>query len=510
MAFHRKALLVAAIVLVVGSLSATIGYAVHLRSDSYRREVEKDLGEFFELPCDVGRIRPRTFSSRLFENVAIWLPDRRDKIFQCAEAVWQETDGAAHELELSDGQLFLGSDRWQREDYRQLLASGLKHDFDRLRLKRIKMERFEIGFDRGGLSIRCRDATGNIDMENVREGVADLIAYELNGQRVSQGVRIHARFTPGKDIAVSELGLSVPTVPLKTIAAGSEAFGGLKSGQFAGTVQYSARGGAAGLSAGAPQVSISGDLEDVQLREMTGALPTGPLDGRLSVKLYDARISGGMVTEARGHGQIEDLLLAPLGPLLGQKSVSGRVSLRLEAVEIVDQQIERLVVSGQVRELSVADWLKPLGHGSATGNLSIRVNNVEYEGGQIKAADVELRLTPPAGGPGTIDRELILTAAERALRFSWPSALPQEILPEKVTYTECGVRLLVRDNQMRILGTHGKNGATILTVSVFGRPFGIVQEQAGTIDLGPWMKEMGERVRGYSPERVREWLRKGP
>jgi hypothetical protein len=505
MAPHRKILLVLSITLVGGSLAWTAWYGLRIRSAAYRREVEAKLARFFELPCDVGTIRGRTFNSRSFEDVHVWLPDRRDRIFSCKQAVWQENERSGrpvNELDLSDGVLILGTDRWVGSDYRQVLESGLGHDFEQLDLHRVGLERFEILFDRGGLSIRCRETSGNIDMSNPKDGVAGLTAYELNGHRVSQGVRIHARFLPSKAIVVSELILSLPQVPLSVLSADSPAFGRISSGRFAGTVQYLG-------SASPPELRIGGDLDDADLGEVTGALPIGPLQGRLSVKVSEARLRHGVVTDLHGHGHVKGLLLSPLAALLGRESLSGSASLRLDAVDLVGGRLDHLAVSGQVRDLSLREWLAPLGRGAATGGLSVRINNVDLQGEQIKSADIELSLRPPAGETGRIDRELLLAAAERLLRFNWPSSVPQEVLPEKVSYVECGVRLLVRDNQLRVLGTHGENADTILTINLFGRPFGIIKEQSGTIDLAPWIAKAQERLRAYSPERIREWWESG-
>src|SRR5262245_48624099 len=90
MAPHRKTLLLLSIALVGTSIGGTAWYGFRLRSEAYRRRVTEHLSQFFDLPCDVGRIRGRTFSSRLFEDVDIWLPDRRDRVFSCKQAVWQE------------------------------------------------------------------------------------------------------------------------------------------------------------------------------------------------------------------------------------------------------------------------------------------------------------------------------------------------------------------------------------------------------------------------------------
>jgi len=505
MATHRRILLALAILLVGGSMGWTSIYGLRLRSEAYRREVVEDLTKFFELPCDVGRIRGRTFSSRAFENVDIWLPDRRGRVFHCKRAIWQERDGdgrKANELELADGVLMLGTDRWVRADYRQVLQSALSHDFERLNLSRIGMERFEISFDRGGLAIHFRETTGIVDLSKPGDGVASLTAYELNGHRISQGVRIHARFLPGNAIAVTEMNLTLPEIPLAVLSTGSAAFGSIRSGRFAGNVQYNTR-------ESDPELWISGDLDDADLGEATQSLPIGPLRGRFSVKVYGARIHEGIVTHLRGHGQLSGLTLAPLASLLRLKSLSGAATLRLDAIDLAEGRINHLAVSGEVSDLALEEWLEPLGSGSATGRLSIRINNLDLQDDRIKAADIELTLKPQEGHAGTVDRALLLNAAQRLLRFTWPAGIPESVLPEKVAYLECGVRLLVADNRLRILGTHGRNSDTVLTVSILGQPLGIVKEQPGMIDLGPWLEKIKERLQAYPPDRLREWLKSG-
>ena len=66
---------------------------------------------------------------------------------------------------------------------------------------------------------------------------------------------------------------------------------------------------------------------------------------------------------------------------------------------------------------------------------------------------------------------------------------------------------LVRDNLLRILGTHGDGGRAILTIKVFGQPIELVKEQPGTIDLGPYFARALEGARTYDTDHVREWWR---
>ena len=220
-----------------------------------------------------------------------------------------------------------------------------------------------------------------------------------------------------------------------------------------------------------------------------------------------ARLAKSIVTHLRGSGQIKDLLLASFAPLLGTRDLGGRASFDFDVVDLALGHVNRLRFGGVIQGLSLESLLAPWGRGSATGQLSIRVNNVEIVNDSIHSADIEISAIPPLSGKGTIDRALLLSAAERAFHFVWPESLPHDLLPEKVEYAEFGMRLLIRDNHLRILGTHGRNDDTILTIKFSGMDFGVVKEPAGEIDLEPHLNDFLKRARSYDPDRVRELLR---
>ncbi|MBN2560922.1 MAG: hypothetical protein JXQ75_08330 [Phycisphaerae bacterium] len=503
MPIHRKLLLLLAVLLVGGSLGLTARYGLRIRSHSYRVDVEQGLSEFFELPCDVGQIRGYTFESRAFENVDIWLPDRRERVFSCKTAIWheKEKDGQPwNELDLIDGLLLLGGDKWLRDDYRQILKSSLGHDFEELDLHRVGMSNFEISFVRRDVAIRCRNTSGTISMSDPDDGIARLVAYELNGHRITQGVQIDARFLPKNGIEVSEFVLTLPEVPLSCIGIGPALGAATTTGRFAGQVEYR-------RTDSQPEIWLAGDLIDVDLAELTGAVPLGPFVGRLSVSVEWAKLTDSVVTHFRGRGEITDFLLLPFAPLLGQETLSGTATFRIDPIDLALGHVNRLRLDGSVSGLTLQELMQPWGAGMATGKLDIRVNNLDVADDNIRSADVEVTVVPPPGEAGTIDRQLLLSVAEQVLDFTWPEALPKRILPEKVEYTEFGMRLLVRDNRLRILGTHGKDGDTILTIKVLGSPIGLVKERAGTIDLGPHLAVLLDRIRSYDTDRMRQWWR---
>src|SRR6185369_9031239 len=114
MPLSRKLLLFLTITVVGGSTGWTTWQGVRLRTDWYHRKVVADLNDFFDMPCEVGKIEPRTFSSRVFNDIAVRLPQRADAVpvFSCGQAVWtkRQLDGSpANELELHRGLINLGA-----------------------------------------------------------------------------------------------------------------------------------------------------------------------------------------------------------------------------------------------------------------------------------------------------------------------------------------------------------------------------------------------------------------
>ncbi len=499
----RRIIILVLTLMIGASWLLTLSYGLRIRGSAYHAEVEEDLAAFFQLPCDVAYVRGDTFSSRAFYGVTIYLPDRRDRVFHCERAIWREgtrDDRPLNELELSRGQLVLGTDRWLRTDYRRVFESGLGHDFEKLNLSQVTLEDFELAFERGGTAIRCGRAHGKIDLSEEDAGIARLNAYELNGLAVDDGVRILARFRPSNGVEISELVLTVPEVPLATLSLGPAVGGNISQGRFSGQVQYLRPGDAA-----TAEVWIGGELLDVSLEELTHRVPYGPFTGSLAVGVEAARFHRGLITHFEGRGKLSDVSFASLAPLLGVAQLSGHADVSLDRIDIAEGRVRRLRLAGVVSDARLEELLQAWGKGSATGRLTLRISNLDVSDDVIRSADIEIRAVPPPGQTGTIDRTLLLGVAQKALSFSWPASIPQSILPERLEYAEFGMRLLVRDNQLRILGTHGSGDDTILTVVIFGRKLALIKEQSGAIDLGPYVRTALERIRTYDPHRLRQW-----
>ena len=112
-----------------GTLSATLGYGLYLRSGWYARRVAGRLTAFFDLPTEVGSILPLDLYGRELRDVQVWLPEKRGRVFRGNRIIWQRVPGddgdSGYELKIRGGAFRIDSDRWGAQDYRRVLDSGL-------------------------------------------------------------------------------------------------------------------------------------------------------------------------------------------------------------------------------------------------------------------------------------------------------------------------------------------------------------------------------------------------
>jgi len=506
---HRRWLLVASIVLVGGSLAATAGYGFHLRGDRYRRHMEESLSAFFDLPCDIHRIRPQTFASRLFEDVTVWLHDRRAEVFRCKQAVWHEATGnqTSHSLDLYSGRLSIASKAWKRDDYNHVLRGGLAHDFESIRLGEVRLHDFAVEFDPGasGTKLTCGRANGVVSLGNKQEGTVRLSAAELNGVRTIEPVQVSARFIPipgGGGVDVREVVLSVPETPLSTLGFDAALHTKTTRGRFAGRIEYA-------TTSDDPSLNLAGRLTDAALAELTHGLNGGPIRGRLNIAVDRARVVDRLVTHLAGRGEVHDLEIADLARLAGRPGITGQANLNIRSIDLALGHVNRLVLDGTIRNVPLEPLTRMIGQGTVTGQLQVSINALRLVDDGIEWADIEIDAIPaPGEAAGSIHRDLLINGLKRVLDFAWPATLPQSLLPEQVEYARFGVRLRVEDNRMRVLGTHGPGGDTILTLHLFGADFGLVKSLRREIDLTPFLAQLRESLHNRDPRDMGDWWRR--
>lgn len=503
---HRRWLFLFAMLFVGGSLVATAGYACHVHSDRYRRNLERDLHAFFELPTDIGSIRPLTFSSRLFEGVTVWLHDRRGPVFHCDRAVWREDTSQSepvHHLDLHRGTLSISSEQWKRDDYTRVLKSGLGHDFDAIRLGEVRLHDFGVEFQNHGVKLSCGKADGIITFGTERgsDGVIRLSATELNGKQTGQPVQISARFSPSGGVSVHDVLLTVPDLPLSALGIDAALQTKTTTGRFSGKLEFA-------TEQNAPNISLSGRLSDIALEEVTRLLAAGPIRGKLDIAVDRARLVDRVVTHLSGRGEIRDLRLGDLSRLAGYPQITGRADLSIRAIDLALGHLNRLVADGRIQDVPLEAVTALVGKGEVTGRLAIQINSLRASDDRIDWADIEIEAVPPRGAEaGTIHRELLINGLTKLLDFSWPSSIPQSLLPEHVEYARFGVRLRIENNQMRVLGTHGSGGDTILTLRIFGAEVPVIKSLRHEIDLTPRINALRDRLSHQDPREIEQWWR---
>ncbi len=488
--------------LVAGSLAATIGYALYLRSDWYRTSVERELSAFFQLPSEVGSVVPLSTTSREFRNVAVWLPDRRARVFQCGRAIWREgrrDRRSSYELEIHDGRFLIGTERWQPSDYRRVLRSGLAHDFAELNLDQVRVVNVDFACQRPDLQLAVRQATGVITFEQYGRGHATLNSHWLNQTYINNPIDVAARFSPSEDVTIDEVTLRLPAVPVVALGLGRLVGGEVTHGRFAGTVTYAEQ-------AGQYIAELQGYAADVRLAELTARLPTGPLRGRASVFIDHARIVGGRLDELRFRGSLSELDLSSFGTFLRQPIAGGTAQLEVHQAHLRGRSIEQFSASGSVVGMDLETITRLIGQGTVTGTLVARIRSLEIAHDDLVSADVELHADPPEGSPGMIDTELLMVGIEQAFAMRLRSVLPDWLeLPDQVQYAKLGARLVVANGKLRVLGTHGPEGRTILSIKLFGRELPLVPQPEQEYDLVPFLSGLRHRAKEYNVQELRRW-----
>jgi len=492
---HRIALLAFCVLLVTGSFSVTLAYALHLRSDSYRESAEKRLSALLNMPVDIGRIRPLSLSSSRFEHIRTWLPGRAQQVFTCDQALWRQTGREAdvtYALDIHDGWLLVGTGSWGRSEYNAILASGLGHDFASLRLREIHLDNLDFRWDHPSFQLSARGAGGVILFDDDGIGTAALNSRQLNDHSSSEPIHIHARFVPGAGLRFEEVVLDVPRIPLPVLGLETLLRGPVTEGTFAGRLTY--------RETEEQRLSRSGDVSGGRLDELTRQVIGGPFGGRMDVTLDEASFVGRRLAALRFHGRLEDVSLHDLIPALRTGGGTGRLQLDVAQCEYVDGRLRRFSAAGEAQGLPLAAITDYLGYGRVTGTVDLRIHSLLVDHDRLRAADIDLIATPPPDRPGTIDKEVIRRALQQLLGID---AAP--VLPDQVEYTRLGVKLLLSGEQLTVRGTHGPDGRTILTVKLAGREWGLLKQPERAFEVGDLLALVRQRVEQYDYDEIETW-----
>ncbi len=477
-----------AALLALGSLAGSAGYAVYLRSDGYRLESARRLSDYLELPSEIAEVRPRSSSTRQFNGVSIYLPDRRGRVLFCQEALLRYVPGPGrpddYEIELHGGTAEISTRTWLREDYRRLLESGLRPSFDPGGPRRVMFRGMDVHFARDRFHLRLDDASGMVAFPEDARGEARIRCKCLNGQDTAEFVTLSAMFSPRNGgIRVDRVELSTPRLPLGILRLADLIGAPIAAGDFQGRLAYSESDGARALE-------LSGSCYDVDLSEWSRALSPTPWRGRCpDLELIECRVVNRAPQRIRFRGALKDVELGDVLAPFGLADLGARATLRVSDADLGLEGIERLSASGECRRVSIESLTRRLGWGEMTGVVDLVITSLEIRRNRLVELDARLLVDDAFDPPNRISRRLLTEVVSRALHFTLPP-----ILPDNIAYTRCGVRFDVRDESLRLFGTHGAREKTILTVRAGGVDIPLIFEPENPVDLTPWLDPVREAM----------------
>jgi hypothetical protein len=493
---RRRFMLACGLFLIAGAiLCGTAAYGLHYRGERYRRHIEQVLTSFFGLPTDVAGVKPNTLKSRVLENVEMWLPQRRARIFACPRAVWDAStrQNGGTVLHLYDSTLSIGSEEWQSGDYMAVLKASLLHNFSDLDIRQVQFHDARIHWPRRDLRMQIDGVNGTVDFDRKGGGDATLTSQCLNGVHVSAPIRIHALIDPAnEEDFLPEVCLDVPPLPLATLGLDNVLQSPVTQGSFAGRITLR-------QAKEADTVELAGLAQDVRLEEFTKRMTGGPVSGLVNLNILRGLICDRKLQELRFSGEIRDLVVDPILRQYGLPVIGGKVNVRLDNGRILDESIDSLSLAGHWHHGSLKGLSELLlGTPAIDGALDVRIHSLVVRDNQLTSGNIDLHAEPPAGKPGIVERQLLLDLLERYLGFKVPPMLAG-MLPESVEFVQAEAKLLIDGTRLQILplpAATGEDGA-ILTVRIGGQTVPLVRAIDQTFDLAPLL----DRARN----RAREW-----
>ncbi len=481
-------------------LWGTAAYGLYFRTATYRHRVEAELTDFFQLPTEVGRVEPHTLRSRVFRDVRIWLPGRRDRVFDCPTAIWRQAGRGKMPdlyLELNGGMLTIGSEQWLPEDYRRVLRAAFTKNLADVNLREVQFHGVDLAWPRGRTRLTAENVTGRIVFDEHHRGEATLVARSLNGFAVGEPIHIRANVRPTEDEFLPEVRLTVPTLPIAVLQLDGVLNAPVRSGRFSGTIAYRQEGTA-------ETVRIAGQADGLELGELTSRAPFGPVEGRLSLRIDEASVAGSppSLVSVRLGGRLDGLDLGPLARRAGYPEIHGRAGIVVHQAQFEGRHIRELSAGGWVDGVGLREITRRLGIGVIHGDLSVRVNALRILENEIALLDADVDIRPPKDAAGTIDRRVLLETFKRLVGLR----LPEQILPEQVEYSRMGATVRANRGRLRLLGRVGPGGAAMIVLRLLQQEIP-VPPPSETFSIQTTLDQIQARARDVNLDTLKRWWR---
>lgn len=483
-------------ILGLGSLAITAGYAWYLRSARYRDSCAARLSASLGLPAEIGRVVPRSQRTREFDDVRIWLPQRRGEAAFCTSALLTRTpcpeDPEAYELDLRGGHCEISTRTWLREDYRTVIESGLRPGFDPDGPRRVVFSGMDLTFERNRFRATLRGAGGVVSFDQPDLGRATVTCDELNGHVSAAPVILSAEFSPRpQGIRLDQVELTVPRLPIAIVGLSDLAAVNLRSGTFSGRLAYRE-------TDSRREMTVSGNAFNVNLAECTENLFVQPWRGLApEVELEELTLVNERPERLRFRSVFTDAVLGDVLAPWGMGDVGGKLVLRVHAADLSPAGIEHFVASGRCEGLSLERVSQSLGWGRMSGRARVVIDDLTINQNHLAALDAQLIVEPNDGQPKWIERELVSAVLRRSVGIELPA-----FLPERFEYTRLGVRLEIRDEVLYVFGTHGPRDRAILSIGAGGQDMPVLFEPENSFDLRSQMDKTRARLAAYITKRL--------
>lgn len=474
--------------LVVLAGVAVLAFQLYYRSNAYRAGVEQRLGNFFGLPTDLGGIAPSGLRSRILTDVRMHLPGRRAMVFNSPRIVWDagaSSQGAR--LTIHDATLALGAGEWMQEDYSRVLRASLAHNFRDLNIHEVRFADTRVVWERRDVAFTAEGVHGDLVFDAGGIGRAKLACGVFNGSRVPESVQIEALVDPRTEELLPEVTLTVPRMPLTSLALDRVLQAPVTDGYFAGRMTLR-------QSAGGDEVQLRGKAEAIRLQELTAGVAGGPFPADVDLEIEDALVRGRSIERLKFSGAVNRMQVDPLLQRAGVPPMGGLLRLTVYSGVVERDQLRHLSVAGEWTGGSPDRLVQTLlGRGGVDGDLVVRLNNLVVDGEEVRQGDIDILVQPPNDGLASVDRRLLAEMFRKWLGV----AIPEQMLPATVQFRQLGAKLEIAGRRATLTAPEGPMGRSLLTARVFGQDIALLQDVRVEIDLEPLLRLGREQLRRW-------------
>lgn len=496
---RRKATIISVTVLATAA-AALVGVSIYPETDLFRQQMEQVLSDRLNMNVSIERIL-HDAKCRVLHNVLATARHRDVDIFRCERAEWTDLvdeSKTTRSLKIINGMMLVGEDEWQREDYKQVLESGLGHDFSEMGLTGIHIDNIDLEWRHPQFTFTADDTTGQIDFDDNNTANAVLTAPILNGSTVPDPIRITANFTPGQPVEFHHVTLDIAQLPLSSLGIDTFVESEVTTGQFRGSVVY--------RKTENTTIQIHGNIENAQLHELTAALPHGPYHGKVDLTVDNIEIQNNELDKLHIAGSVDGLHLKHVTTALHLPNIDGTIDLKVHDAIVENKQLKHLNATGFAEKLSLDILTSILGKGKITGSLNVALNALEIVDGEVASAKIVLTAIPPDDAPGTIDRDVLKYLSEQALGVVVASVVP--IVVDSVEYTHLGAELELVGDRLYVRGSHGPERNRILSIKVLGAEIPAVTAPQEFYNVHELLEKFRQKIADTDREKIKHWWQK--